>query len=136
LVGVLTRLGILCGDDSYCRRAEAIVRAFAGEVRRNFFPLATLVNNAELAQKPLQIVLVGDPADATFQALRGAVNTVSLPNRVLLTLAPGEALPPGHPATGKGLVEGKPAAYICDGPVCSLPIVATQQLVDALAELR
>jgi hypothetical protein len=136
LVGVLTRLGILRGDDSYCRRAEAIVRAFAGEVRRNFFPLATLVNNAELAQKPLQIVLVGDPADATFQALRGAVNTVSLPNRVLLTLAPGEALPPGHPATGKGLVEGKPAAYICDGPVCSLPIVATQQLVDALAELR
>src|SRR5579864_6661779 len=125
LVGVLTRLGILCGDDSYRRRAEAIARAFAGEVRRNFFPLATLINNAELAQKPLQIVLVGNPADPTFQALRGAVDAVSLPNRVVMTVAPGEALPPEHPAAGKGLVDGKPAAYICDGPACSLPIVVT-----------
>ncbi|HEV2187910.1 MAG TPA: thioredoxin domain-containing protein [Stellaceae bacterium] len=136
LVGVLTRLGILCGDDSYRLRAEAIVRAFAGEVRHNFFPLATLVNNTELMQKPTQIVLVGDPADPAFHALRGAVDTVSLPNRVVMTLAPDEALPPGHPAAGKGPIEGRPAAYICDGPVCSLPIVTTQQLVDALAVLH
>ena len=136
LVGVLARLGILCGDDSYRLRAEAIVRAFAGEVRRNFFPLATLINNAELTQKPIQIVLVGDPADPAFHALRGAVDAVSLPNRVVMALAPGEALSPDHPAAGKGLIEGKPAAYICDGPVCSLPIVMTQQLVDALAKLR
>jgi uncharacterized protein YyaL (SSP411 family) len=136
LVGVLTRLAILTGDETYRQRAEAIIRAFAGEVRRNFFPLATLINNAELAQKPMQIVLAGDPADTAFQALRRAISSVSLPNRVVLTLAPGEALPPDHPAYGKGLVEGKPAAYVCDGPVCSLPIVVPQRLVDALAELR
>ena len=136
LIGVLTRLGILCGDDSYRVRAEGIIRSFAGEVRRNFFPLATLINNAELAQKPAQIVLVGDPTDAAVRALRRAVDAVSLPNRVVMALAPSEALPPGHPATGKGLIGEKPAAYICDGPVCSLPIVIAQQLVDVLAELR
>jgi uncharacterized protein YyaL (SSP411 family) len=136
LVGVLTRLSILTGVETYRSRAEAIIRAFAGEVRRNFFPLATLINNAELAQKPVQIVLVGDPADAAFQALRRAVSAASLPNRVVIALAPGEALPAGHPAHGKGLVEGKPAAYVCDGPVCSLPIVISQGLVDALANLR
>jgi len=136
LVGVLTRLAILCGDDSYRGHAEAIVKAFAGEVRRNFFPLATLINNAELAQKPVQIVLVGTPQDAAFQALRRAVGAVSLPNRVVTALVLGETLPAEHPAAGKGLVDGKPAAYVCDGPVCSLPIVASQQLIDALAELR
>jgi uncharacterized protein YyaL (SSP411 family) len=136
LVGVLTRLAILTGEEIYRSRAEAIVRAFAGEVRRNFFPLATLINNAELAQKPMQIVLVGDPADEVFQALRRAVSFVSLPNRIVFALTPDETLPPGHPAAGKGLVEGKPAAYICDGPVCSLPIVISQELVDALANLR
>jgi uncharacterized protein len=136
LVGVLTRLAILTGNDAYGERAEAIIRAFAGEVRRNFFPLSTLINNAELAQKPVQIVLVGDPADAAFQALRKAVGAVSLPNRVVVTLAPGEALPAGHPAAGKGLVNGRPAAYVCDGPVCSLPVVLSQELVDALTELR
>jgi uncharacterized protein YyaL (SSP411 family) len=136
LVGVLTRLDLLTGDDGYRRRAEAIVGAFSGEVGRNFFPLATLVNNAELAQKPVQIVLVGEPGEPGFQALRRAVYQVSLPNRVVLALAPGEALPADHPAHGKGLVAGHAAAYVCEGPVCSLPLTKPQALIDALADLR
>jgi hypothetical protein len=105
-------------------------------VRRNFFPLATLINNAELAKKPVQIVLIGAPQDPDFQALRRAVSEVSLPNHAVLALAPGEAPPAGHPAHGKTLVDGRPAAYVCDGPVCSLPVVASRDLVDALAKLR
>src|SRR5439155_71714 len=83
--------------DDYGGRAEAITTAFAGELGKNFFPLATLINNAELAIKPLQIVLVGKPDDARLKALRRAVYDVSLPNRVVLTLAPDTALPAGHP---------------------------------------
>ena len=59
LVGVLTRLAILTGDDAFRRRAEAIVETFSGELARNFFPLATLLNNAEVLAEPLQIVIVG-----------------------------------------------------------------------------
>jgi uncharacterized protein YyaL (SSP411 family) len=136
MVGVLTRLALLTGEDEYRRRAAAIVAVFAGEVARNFFPLATLINNAELAEKPVQIVLVGDPDDPRLGALRRAVYAVSLPNRVVLAITPGEALPEGHPAHGKGLVGGRPAAYVCDGPVCSLPLTERQALVDTLAALR
>jgi len=136
MVGVLTRLALLTGDDSYRRRAEEIIAVFAGELGHNFFPLATLINNAELAMKPVQIVLVGDPADPGFGALRRVVYRVSLPNRVVLAIAPGEALPPDHPAHGKGLVDGRPAAYVCDGPVCSLPLSEPQALIDNLAALR
>ena len=126
----------MTGEDDYRRRAEAIIALFAGELGRNFFPLATLINNAELAMKPVQIVLVGDPADPGVAALRRAVYRVSLPNRVVLAIAPGEALPEGHPAHGKGLVGGQAAAYVCDGPVCSLPLTEPQALVDTLAALR
>jgi uncharacterized protein len=136
LVGVLTRLDLLTGDDGYRRRAEAIIGAFSGEVGRNFFPLATLVNNAELAQKPVQIVLVGERRDPGFQALRRAVYQVSLPNRVALAIATERALPADHPAHGKGLVGGRAAAYVCEGPVCSLPLTEPQAFIDALAELR
>ena len=136
LVGVLTRLAILTGDAAHRERAEAILRAFAGEVTRNFFPLATLINNAELAAKPLQIVLVGEPDDAALAALRSAVHGISLPNGVVQVLPPGRALPAGHPASGKELVGGKAAAYVCEGPVCSLPITEPQQLIDMLADLR
>jgi len=133
LVGVLTRMAILTGGQAYRRRAEAIVETFSGEVARNFFPLATLLNNSELLQKPLQVVLIGEKNDPWLQSLRRATYAASLPNRVVLTLPPGAPLPADHPALGKGLVEGKPAAYVCDGPVCSLPITDPASLLETLA---
>ncbi len=136
LVGVLTRLAILTGEDAYRRRAEAIVETFSGELGRNFFPLATLLNNAELLAEPVQIVIVGEPGDEAFTALRHAVYSVSLPNRVVLFLPLGHNLPANHPAYGKGLVEGRPAAYVCIGPVCSLPITEPEKLIAYLGEIR
>ena len=103
---------------------------------RNFFPLATLLNNVELLAKPLQIVLVGESRNPSFDLLRRAVYDVSLPNRVILGFLPGHSLPPDHPASGKGLVDGKPAAYVCEGPVCSLPFTDPEALLDALRGSR
>jgi uncharacterized protein YyaL (SSP411 family) len=136
LVGVLTRLAILTGEQAYQRRAEAIVETFSGEVARNFFPLATLLNNAELLSKPLQIVVIGESDDPAFKSLLRPVYGVSLPNRVVLTLPPGGSLPADHPASGKRLVDGKPAAYVCEGPVCSLPVTDAETLLDTLARVR
>jgi uncharacterized protein len=136
LVGVLTRLAILTGDDGCRRRAEAIVATFSGELARNFFPLATLLNNAEVLAEPLQIVVVGKPGDPASEALHRAIYGVSLPNRVVLSLPPGRALPTDHPAHGKGLIDGRPTAYVCVGPVCSLPLTEPEKLVANLAEQR
>ncbi len=136
LVGVLTRLAILTGEDAYRSRAEAIVETFSGELGRNFFPLATLLNNVELLAEPVQIVVVGEDDDPAFVGLRRAAYSLSLPNRIVLALPPGTDLPAGHPANGKGLVEGRPAAYVCIGPVCSLPITEPDELIANLAEIR
>jgi uncharacterized protein YyaL (SSP411 family) len=133
LVGVLTRLAILTGAEAYRRRAEAIVETFSGEVARNFFPLATLLNNAEFLDKPLQIVVIGEIEDPAFQSLLRAVYNVSLPSRAVLSLQPGAFLPVDHPASGKGLVAGNPAAYICEGPVCSLPLTSPRELIGRLS---
>ena len=131
-VGVLARLAILTGKQTYRCRAEVILKTFSGEVGRNFFPLATLLNNIELLEKPLQIVLVGEKDDSRFQSLRRASYDASLPSRITLSLTLGASLPSGHPAFGKGLVAGKPAAYVCDGPVCSLPITDAEELRERL----
>jgi uncharacterized protein YyaL (SSP411 family) len=136
MVGVLTRLALLTGEQRYRERAEAILAAFSGELGRNFFPLATLINNAEFAQKPVQVVIVGERGDPGFDGLRRAVHDISLPNRIVLAVAPDQPLPPAHPAFGKGLVAGRPAAYVCEGPVCSLPLTDPQALADRLAAIR
>ena len=45
LVGVFARMYYLTGDESYRIRAESIIKTFAREVARNFFPP---FNHAEL----------------------------------------------------------------------------------------
>ena len=133
MVGVLARLYHLTGEERYRDRASALVAAFSGELGRNFFPLATLINNNELLESTLQIVVVG-PADAdATRALIQAVHERSLPNRLLQTVAPDAQLPERHPAHGKGMVDGKPAAYVCKGQTCGLPVTHPKGLGTALA---
>ena len=92
-----------------------------------------MLNNVEILEKPLQIVVVGEKDDPAVQSLLRASYNVSLPNRIMLTLPPGAPLPADHLASGKGLVEGTPAAYVCDGPVCSLPITDPESLLETLS---
>ncbi|WP_029010841.1 thioredoxin domain-containing protein [Azospirillum halopraeferens] len=132
MVGVLARLHHITGADAYRARAEALVAAFAGELARNFFPLATLLNNVELLNDPLQVVLVGQPEAAGTAALRRAVLDRSLPNRVLMTMPPGSELPAGHPAHGKGMADGRPTAYVCAGMACSPPVTDAAALTAEL----
>jgi len=132
LVGVLARLYHLTGEDRYRDKAEALIRTFSGEVTRNFYPLSSLLNGAELLQAAQQIVIVGAPNDPAREALRDVLRRVSLPNAVLSVLSPENALPDGHPAAGKGLVGGKAAAYVCRDMTCSPPITDPAALRDAL----
>jgi uncharacterized protein YyaL (SSP411 family) len=80
----------------------------------------------------VQVVIVGRRGEAATDALLTELHRHCLPNRVLQVVAPQEALPEGHPAAGKGAVEGRATAYVCHGPACSLPITEPQRLAAAL----
>ena len=122
MLGVLVRLRHLTGDATYQQRAEALLQAFMPELTRNFFPLATLLNNSELLLQAVQTVIIGARGDGATEALIAAVRGASLPNRILTVLAPGSPLPETHPAHGKTQVLGKPTAYICIATTCSPPV--------------
>jgi uncharacterized protein YyaL (SSP411 family) len=122
LVGVFARLWVLTGDAAWHDKARHQVAAFAGELDSNFFPLMTLLNGYETLQSAVELVIVGDPSAAATEALRRAVYARSLPNKVVRRLSPAAALPAHHPAAGKGLVEGKPALYVCRNMACEAPV--------------
>jgi len=134
IAGVLARLWYLTGEAAYQARAEATISAFSGEIARNFFPLPTLLNANQFLQHGLQIVLVGTPE--TLKGLRATVESVSLPDRVIQTVAPDQSLPAGHPAFGKAMAGGKPTAYVCVGQTCTPPITDPAQLTEALKAAR
>jgi len=75
---------------------------------------------------------VGGRGEAATEALLGVVHGAALPNRVLQVAGDGADLPAGHPAHGKGQVAGEPAAYLCVGSTCSLPVSEPEALRAAL----
>ncbi|WP_448205202.1 thioredoxin domain-containing protein [Azospirillum sp. sgz302134] len=132
MLAVLATLYHRTGEEAYRERADALVAAFSGELARNFFPLPTFLNAAELLQNALQVVIVGDPAGADTAALRRAVLDRSLPNRILSVVAPDAVLPANHPAHGKGMQGGVATAYVCTGMTCSPPVTTPAALAEAL----
>ncbi len=132
MVEVLARLHLLTAEDGYRARAQGILDAFSGAVLRTVFPFATLIAAADFLQNAVQIVLVGSPGDPGLEQLRRAVYDRFIANRLLTRADPQAPLPPGHPAAGKGLAKGRPAAYICRGQTCSLPIADARALAKAL----
>ena len=133
LVEVFARLYHLTGEAKFRARAEEVIAAFAGELQRNLFGLATLLNGAELLQRALQIVIVGERQNADTQAMLRAVSAAPLPTKVLLVVAHGAELPEAHPAAGKGSIGGRATTYLCEGTTCSLPLNDPAALAAALA---
>jgi len=128
MVGVLARLHYLTGEAVYRERADALIKAFSGELEGNFAPVATLINSAELLMGAIQVAIIGNRGEATTDELVRAAFQVAAPNRVLVVAAPDEALPAGHPALFKPQVNGKATAYVCVGPTCSLPVTDAASL--------
>ena len=136
LAAVMARLYHLTGEEDYRQRAQATLDAFGGEITRYAFAHANLLNAAELLAKAVQIVVIGRRGETGTDALLRAAFAQNLPNRVLTVVAPGAELPPNHPAHGKPQINGRATAYVCEGPVCSLPLTDSQSLAADLARRR
>ena len=121
MVEVLARLYYLTGESGYRERAEAVVAGFADTLGRNVLGPTSLMSGYGLLERPVQIVIVGPPEHTATKALKRAAFESPVTCRIVSVLAPGAALPKSHPASGKTMVDGEPAAYVCVGPVCSLP---------------
>ena len=135
MVEVLARLAYLTGEDSYRRRAEEVVRTFAGLAEDHLPAMPVLLMGYALLDGAVQVAIVGAPDDNATQALVRCVLDVPLPNRVLLQVAPGADLPQGHPAHGKTAIGGVPTAYVCVGPRCGLPATTAEDLKAQLSAL-
>jgi uncharacterized protein YyaL (SSP411 family) len=133
MVGVLARLTLLTGEPQFEERARALVGAFSGEVERNFFPLATYLNNAAFLAHTLEVVIIGIHDAPDTRAMVAAVLRHSLPDRLLQVVPPEAALPETHPAFGKSQQSGKATAYLCRNRSCGLPITEPGALDAALS---
>jgi aryl-alcohol dehydrogenase-like predicted oxidoreductase len=89
-----------------------------------------------LLQSPVEIVLVGSPGEAGYEALRKALGQRYLPNAIFAHVNPekpdthAEGLPL---SSGKSRVSGRAALYVCQNFTCAAPLIDVADLDQALA---
>ena len=134
MVHNLVRLGLLAGDTALLDRADALVKAFSGELNRNALAAPLLASGARLLETALQTVVVGPVDEPATQALIRAAWQAPAPARIFRRIDPQDSLPDGHPAQGKGLAGAAASAYVCQGMACSLPITEPAALTERLTQ--
>jgi uncharacterized protein YyaL (SSP411 family) len=133
MLGVLSRLHLLTGEQRYRVRAEQLLAAFSGEAARNPAVHAALLAGTLWLERPTQVVVIGTLDEPGCEALRRVALAAPRAAATLLTVGPDQALPAGHPAAGKTRLGDAATAYVCHGQTCGLPITARDELATALA---
>jgi uncharacterized protein YyaL (SSP411 family) len=130
LAGALVTLGALTGDVAVIERGRRATEAGLGLAARDpRFGGWSLAVAEAVAAGPVQVAVVGNGPDAA-DLLAVARNGTS-PGAVVVAGAPDAD---GIPLlANRPLVQGSPAAYVCHGFVCDLPVTTVSALEAALA---
>jgi hypothetical protein len=137
----LAKLGVLRADPALERAADRTLEAFSPEVASSPWAYPQMLEALDYRLGPtVEIVISGDREDSATQALLAEAEAAWIPNRLLMLREPGEA---GRRleraaalAKDKEPVGGRPAAYVCRGRACGLPVTEPGDLERLLADGR
>ena len=131
----LLRLSTILGDRRLADMAEQTMNHFAADVIAMPGAGERFLAAVEFALLgPVEVVVVGDPADACTQALIRRINATYLPNRVLMLSSPANAgVDFKSPLLqDRPLLNGHPTAYVCRSRVCQQPATTPEDLAAQL----
>ena len=123
----------LTGDDTHRAQADhALALIVALGPRQPRWMASGLCAAEALIAGPTQVAIVGPPGDlATWLLHRTALGATRA--GTVIALGPPDST--DHPASllhHRGLIEGQPAAYVCHGFTCDLPVTAPADLAARL----
>lgn len=127
----LVALATLTGDDAYLARADQLFAGLLPRAAPQLYGHAGLLNALDTRLRGPQIVIVGEGAEA--EALFEAARRLPRTDMVIQRVGDGTTLPATHPAAEKAASVREPAAFVCVGTVCSLPVTEPNQLADIIS---
>jgi uncharacterized protein YyaL (SSP411 family) len=132
LVHALLSYSAVTGSGRHRDAAEAAlrnVRTLAERVPR--FAGWSLAAAEAAVTGPLEVAVVGAPDDPARATLAGVARAAPSPGAVVVVGEPSDADPGEAPVpllAGRGLVDGRAAAYVCRGMVCDRPVTEPDEL--------
>jgi uncharacterized protein YyaL (SSP411 family) len=127
----LVRLAALTGDHDWREKADRLIDAILSANANNLFGHVALLNALDLRLRAAEIVVTGPDAEPLAQT------ALKLPflDRIVLRAASAD-LPANHPAQEKLKSAQGPAAFVCVGQTCSLPVSTPGDIARAVAAMR
>ena len=134
MISNLVALNLLTGKQFYLDRAHAIPAAFAADLGKNSLGHCGLLAGFFDLLAPQHVVVIAAVGDTT-PTLPRAMFQLSLPGSVQQVVDTRQTL--ASPAlAGKTQIGGKPTAYACIGPQCSLPVTDPDAFLELLRTQR
>jgi uncharacterized protein len=121
----LLRLARIYGDEELARRAVGVFRLMREALTRAPHAFGHALSALDLHFSPPRELAVLGPVDS--EVARAALEPFQ-PNTVV-AVGPGEGVPL---LEGKDLVDGRPAAYVCEGFACKAPTTDARTFRNAL----
>jgi uncharacterized protein YyaL (SSP411 family) len=132
----LQRLSHFLGEPSYEQRGVGIVRLIKQAAERSPAAFGHLLASVDFyTGSPREIVVIGGPDARDAGSLIATVRERFIPNKVVIAAEdPGPSEARRIPLLeGRGRIDGRPAAYVCRGGVCDLPVTEADDLREQLA---
>jgi uncharacterized protein YyaL (SSP411 family) len=126
----LIRLAVFTGDDKWRAKADILIERILSAAGNSLFGQITLLNALDLRLGGAEIVITGDAPALVQAALK-----VPFIRRIVTRARAAGDLPPSHPAQDKLKAASGPAAFVCVGERCSLPVIAPDQIAVAVSAL-
>jgi uncharacterized protein YyaL (SSP411 family) len=125
----LTRLFAFTADERYREHAVRVLVPLAPAMAAQPSAFGRLLCALDDLIGPFyEVAVVGDLGAAGAVALERALASRFLPRMALAQAAP-DARSPIPLLEGRGLVDGKPAAYVCQGFACQQPVTSPEALL-------
>jgi uncharacterized protein YyaL (SSP411 family) len=127
----LARLAELTGEASYGDKADAILKQVAGVLGRYARAFGHMLCALDFRlSSPVEIAVVGPFDEQATHDLIAVVHRTFLPARVITAASPDDEAASAHIPLlrDRGLVDGKPAAYVCRNFTCKRPVTTPPEL--------
>jgi uncharacterized protein YyaL (SSP411 family) len=131
LASALLRIAAITGDADLRARAEQVMEPLGAVVGRSPLAVSAMAGAMDRAlSRSREVAIVGSVEDPLTKALVKVVHHLWIPDGVVAWGDSDNAL-----LADRALVDGAPAAYVCENFACQRPVTEPVLLAQALAEV-
>ena len=136
---ILLRLAIITGNEDYNLKGSRPLRSLSRLMTQAPGGAAYWLGVLDFyVSLPKEIAVIGGSEDPGTTALLDTVFGSYLPNKVLVGLDPEQEQPSQAEESiplleNRGMIGGKPTAYVCQNYACQLPVTNSESLASQLA---